>query len=155
MQLAQLSAEEREFLCGPAAEDEALISGFAARLAAVLSARTRQQVRVQAAAGLDTPEAAGSDLRLAWDGALDALWLCGRLGGSAGVAVSSALRASLQRTLQLALAEVWLSQRPPRLPAQLSFEILSGARRARLDVFFPASVAAMKLWAVHTIRHAE
>ena len=93
-----------------------------------------------------------------WDAALDAMWLCGRLGGQTSVAgaVSSAMSKSLKRTLELALAEVWLSmQGITALPAALSFRIETTGGSAELGIRFPEALKSMNQWAQKTIHHAE
>jgi hypothetical protein len=162
MPLAQLSAEERAFLSDTALVGVAFVGGLAARFAAVLSARLRQCVCVEpldyfAATRLTSTsaEVQNGNVNLDWDDALDVLWLCGRLGGNAGIARSPVLRARLRRTLQLVLAEVWLSHALSAPPAALALLIQTDTRRARLDIVFPDTLAALDHWAHLTIAHAE
>ncbi|MEQ1591619.1 MAG: hypothetical protein ABL892_04425 [Thiobacillaceae bacterium] len=158
MQLAQLSPEEQDFLCMPAASDEVFSSALAMRLAAVLGARMNQRVQVEIADGsVDTDVGQPNRPYLHWDNILETMWLCGRLGGnrSHDRYQSSAMSARLKRTLALALAEVWLSHSHICLPAAVSLRVQTADQHAGLDVHFPATRPAMNHWARQTIHHVE
>jgi hypothetical protein len=96
--------------------------------------------------------------RLHWDGVLDVWWLNRRLGGRMGSAgaVSPALRKSLARTLERALAETWLSLpfNPP-MPATLAWRMEAAGQTANLEIHFPPDGTTMKRWAQARIREIE
>ena len=158
MQLAQLSLAERDFLCMPAASDEVFSSALAMRLAAVLGARMNQRVQVEIADGSVGADVGQSDRpHLHWDNILETMWLCGRLGGnrSHDRYQSSAMSARLKRTLELALAETWLSYSTMGLPETASLRVQTADQHAGLGVHFPATRPAMNHWARQTIHHVE
>lgn len=156
--LAQLSLAERDFLCMPAASDKVFSSALAMRLAAVLGARMNQRVQVEIVDGSLGMEVGKSDRpHLHWDNMLETMWLCGRLGGnvSHGRYQSLAMSARLKRTLELALAEVWLSHRAMDLPEVASLRVQTAGQQAVLEVHFPATRPDMNHWAKQTIHHVE
>lgn len=184
MQFAQLSAAERRFLTSPFAPTEKLSKLLVERLSRVLSARTKRivQVRVEAdtprnrvAVLFDDPGLAelNNAPDMSWDQALDALWLRGRLGGKSDFLVQpcSVMIKNLQRTLELALAETWISLPAPKvLLTVLSLRIeISGNKpnrdkacgekiateQAMLVIRFPPALASMNQWAQQIIRHAN
>ncbi len=96
--------------------------------------------------------------RLHWDGELDVWWLNRRLGGRMGSAgtVSPALRKSLSRTLEQALAETWLSLPGyPPMPATLAWRVEAAGQTANLEIHFPPGGTTMKRWARARIRELE
>ena len=171
MRLAELSAAERDYLANPLPIAEALSALLVRHFSRVLGARMKQVVQVLVETPSDkdgavvflvdedAPEISG-------DTALEAMWLHGRLGGQsyAPSVPCSAMTKSLQRTLQLGLAETWISlpsTTPPKtLPLALSLrvEIISAkisVRHGRFIVRFPRSSTRMDQWAQHIIRHAS
>jgi hypothetical protein len=157
MLLAQLTEAEREYLCGPQPVFEEWPAMLAQRLGALLGARIRQRVQIHVQASSEMAYMHDSP-QVYWDAALDAMWLCGRLGGRTSVAgaASPALSKSLKRTLELALAEAWLSmQGIAALPAALSFRIETTGGSAELGIRFPEELKCMNQWARKTIHHAE
>jgi len=174
MRLAELSAAERTFLLGQDFDDarQAIADGVAdslgKRLGAVLSARLKLQVNLHlqdrepsqtttnASAIFD--DASSNTPRLQWDGILDVWWLNRRLGGRMGNAgaVSPALRKSLARTLEQALAETWLSLPCyPPMPAALAWRMEAAGQTAYLEIHFPPDGTTMKRWAQARIRDVE
>ena len=168
MRLAELSAAERDYLVSPLPVAEALSPLLARHFSRVLGARLKQAVQVK----VGLPPGQGADFwgdsapeidvapDIRWDSALDAMWLRGRLGGRSGAACP-ALTKSLLRTLQLGLAETWIS-----LPAEKILPIVLSLRvemtiekiiveQAMLNIRFPLSLCAMNRWAQHIIRHAQ
>ncbi len=184
MRLAELSAAEHRFLTSPLAPTEKLSPLLIEHLSQVLGARMKRRVQVQidthpaqngVADSLGDSNAAELNRApiISWDKTLDALWLQGRLGGRSGVSGEpcAVMVKSLQRTLQLALAETWISLPDAKvLPAILSLRIEMLGNKSPLDkpgaansatsptllvIRFPPSLASMKQWAQHIIRHAN
>jgi hypothetical protein len=184
MQLAELSAAERRFLTSPFAPTEKLSALLVEHLSQVLSARMKRSVQVQAdtctaqngVAVLlgDTDVAEFNHApKMSWDKALDALWLRGRLGGRSGFSGEpcAVMLKSLQRTLQLALAETWISLPATKaLPAVLSLRIQTSGNKTHLDkpcaekiateqallvIRFPPALASMNQWAQTIISSCE
>jgi hypothetical protein len=185
MHLAELSAAERTFLLGQDTDAstifddardfddarQAIADGVAdslgKRLGAVLSARLKLQVNLhlQNRAPSQTDASAISDdarqtdaPRLQWDSVLDVWWLNRRLGGRMGGAgaVSPALRKSLSRTLEQALAETWLSLPGyPPMPATLAWRMDAAGQTANLEIHFPPDGTTMKRWAQARVREIE
>lgn len=159
IRLAQLSAEERDFLCAPDAAEDAFAPFLIHHLRNILCARLRQPITVEHGA----PRAAGDQFaadapEISWEPALDDMWLCGRLGGPPSLAApaASAMTANLERTLLGALAEVWRSLPTPRaLPPALSLRVANATTHAHLLIRFPSSLPAMNRWAQNRIRHAQ
>lgn len=184
MQLAELSAAERRFLTSPLAPTEKLSPLLIEHLSQVLGVRMKRRVQVQieprpaqngvadSSGDTDVAELNRAPI-ISWDKALDALWLQGRLGGRGGFsgAPCAVMIKSLQRTLQLALAETWISLPDAKaLPAVLSLRIETSGNKphpdkpcvekiateqALLVICFPPSLASMDQWAQHIIRHAN
>ena len=175
MRLAELSAAERDYLVSPLPVAEALSPLLVRHFSRVLGARMKQAVQVKVGlppsqAGLPPGQAAdfwvdsapeigvAPDIR--WDSVLDAMWLRGRLGGRGGVPCP-ALTKSLLRTLQLGLAETWISLPGEKiLPIALSLRVEMtiekiSVEQAMLNIRFPLSLCAMNRWAQHIIRHAQ
>ncbi len=179
MRLAELSAAERRFLTRPFAPAEKLSPLLIEHLSQVLGARMKRRVHMQVetcaaqnevAVLVDDPELTELNRAplISWDKALDALWLQGRLGGRSGCSVEpcAVMIKSLQRTLQLALAETWISLPDAKaLSAVLSLRIETSRQKSKPDkpyaekmatesallmIRFPASLASMNQWA-HTI----
>jgi len=158
MQLAQLSPEERDFLRKPSTSDSVFLIALAKRLAAVLGVRMKQRVQVEIADGSVDADAGQQDRPyLHWDNILETMWLCGRLGGniSHGHYQSSAMSARLKRTLELALAETWLSHSTMDVPGAASLRVQTADQHVGLDVHFPATRLAMNHWARQIIHHVE
>jgi len=107
---------------------------------------------------MDSDDARQTAPRLHWDGELDVWWLNRRLGGRMGSAgtVSPALRKSLSRTLEQALAETWLSLPGyPPMPAMLAWRMEAAGQTANLEIHFPPGGTTMKRWAQARIREIE
>ncbi len=158
MQLAQLSPEERDFLCKPSTPDGVFSAAFAKRLAAVLGARMNQRVQVEISDGSVGADVGQPDRpHLHWDNILEAMWLCGRLGGNVSHDryQSPAMSARLKRTLELTLAETWLSYSNMGLSEAASLRVQTADQHAGLDIYFPTTRPAMNHWARQTIHHAE
>ena len=163
MQLAELSAEERDYLSRPLPLADAFAPALVKHLSCVLGARMKQTVQVQAAhqcADLDIAKITVP--QISWDNALDTLWLHARLGRSnASVQTpSSALTKNLLRTLQLGLAEAWISfpsANTPNADWSLRMQITAmnnNTIAATLLIRLPSS-RDMNQWAQHIIRHAS
>lgn len=159
MPLAELSAEERAYLSQPLPCADAFAPALAQHLSRVLGARMKYAVQVQALSTNDTDLTAITLPQINWDRTLDTLWLHARLGRSNANAQtpSAAMTKNLLRTLQLCLAETWMS---------LPTDVTSTANASlRLQITGVSAVAAtlqirlplprdMNHWAQHIIRHA-
>lgn len=153
MQLATLTQAERDFLCQADDSCDDWPAPLVNRLSAVLTARLRQRVRVQAhvLSGHACPE---RQPFIQWDDALAAMWLAGRLGGHSA-AGSPVLSRGLSRTLQLAMAEAWLSvEAKPDLPAATHLLIETVSSQGGLEIRLPRS-QDMRRWARETLHHAR
>lgn len=161
MQLAELSAEERAYLSQPLPRADAFAPALVQHLSRVLGARMKGAIQVQAA-----PHMVDADLsvitapQISWDHALDTLWLHARLGRSNANAQtpSAAMTKNLLRTLQLCLAETWISLRSADTSianASLRIQITAvNAVAATLQIRLPP-LRDMNQWAQHIIRHAS
>lgn len=170
MRLAELSAAERDYLTSPLPLETALSPLLVRHFSRVLGARMKQPVQVKTGAlpGQEADFLIDTDAPvIVWDSALEAMWLRGRLGGRSGAprASCSAMTRSLQRTLQLGLAETWISApgteiQPKTLPTVLSLRVeiqtdkISGVP-AGLVIRFPRVLASMNRWADYIIGHAN
>lgn len=167
MRIAELSAEERNYLESPSPVAETLSPLLCQYFGRLLGARIKQRVEVKVGTPLDThpiAELIDSDTPIfSWNNTLDTMWLQARLGGStsAGLAPCAALTKNLLRTLQVGLAETWISLSDAKtLPAALSLhiEITDGkvsVAQAVLTIRFPATLSSMSQWAQQIIRHAK
>lgn len=163
MQLAELSAEERDYLSRPLPLADAFAPSLVKRFSCVLAARMKQAVQVQAAPHPANPDLSAITVpQISWDHALDTLWLHARLGRSnASVQPpSSAMTKNLLRTLQLSLAEAWISlpsANTPNADWSLRMQITAmnnNTIAATLLIRLPTS-RDMNQWAQHIIRHAS
>lgn len=152
MQLVPLTVEERDFLArGPTARGlppQRLTRALATRL----SARLRQTVRVDGVAAgvagdpVETP-------RWRRDPLLDSLWLTRRLGGRQVRGNAAPPQPGLTRTLDLALAEVWLDGGEGfTLPSTLTWQVAWEGQGAVLALDLPAACAGIGRWASEVIR---
>lgn len=159
MQLAELSAEERAYLSQPLPRADTFAPALSKHLSCVLGARMKGAVQVQAAPTIDPDSIAITAPQISWDHALDTLWLRARLGQSNANAQtpSAAMTKNLLRTLQLCLAETWIS-----LPSADTSTANTSLRIQVTDI--NAAVATLQIrlppprdmaqWAQQIIRHA-
>lgn len=166
MRIAELSAAERNYLESPLPVAETLSPLLIRHFSRVLGARIKQGVQVK----VGTPQDPNLIAELidtgapvfSWDDALDIMWLQARLGGSPRtlLAPCSAMTKNLLRTLQVGLAETWISLSDAKtLPAALTLHIEITAEKinvaqAVLTIRFPPSLSSMNQWAQQIIRHA-
>ena len=159
MRLAELSPAEQRYLGSPLPPVDDWPPLLTKRLARMLSARMKQAVKISFAAPdpkhppslttRNTPE-------ILWDSALDAMWVRARLGGRMrSHTPCAALSRNLQHSLQLLLAETWLSTHHEIVPATLCWRIetLQGdiATQATLAIHFTDSLPLMDRWAQRLI----
>lgn len=155
MQLVELSAEERRFLTSPVPPPDAWTPLLVDRLQRLLSARTRQQIRIIRVVKDALPSVTTQPKpEIRWDDALEALWVRTRLRTRVRTATTcAALSRNLRHTLEQALAETWRSTATnPLLPQSLHLEFECAekggtAQRATLNIRFPVTLAEMDRWA--------
>lgn len=156
MRLAELSSAEHRYLSSPLPPVDTWTPRLIERLGCVLEARMKQRVQIFRAPEPSTrssaTERAAPDIQ--WDSALDAMWVHARLGGHGRSNTRcAALSRNLQRCLQQALAETWLSSaQHEMLPGMLRLRIeiaasTDGAQQAALTIYFPATPSQMDRWA--------
>ena len=153
MQLLELTAAEMAFLkAEPAQSDHLLQQRLGQRLAAILTARLRMPVQVQACPVADVADAPAAPV---WqpDGALATLWLTRRLGGQRVVGTTPFIPRTLIVTLDEVLAECWLDGKgQDDLPAALVWQFSATGTEARLRLRLPHLTTDMTHWARGVIR---
>jgi hypothetical protein len=152
MQLPALNPAEIAFLTAPAVVPDELPAQLTRKLAAVLSARLRLPVRLNALEQQVVAAAAAVPL---WqpDNALATLWLTRRLGGRHVAGQAGCVSPSLLRTLDATLAECWLDRPQTSVPVGLAWQLASEATRATLSLRLPPHPSDMTRWAREVIRH--
>lgn len=153
MELLILTPAEIAFLSLPPAGTDDLQARLSRRLGALLTARLRLPVRVEAHWDEMDVESAATPC---WqpDAALATLWLTRRLGGQPAAGRVSFVPRSLIQNLDACLAECWLdTAAPPRLPAALGWRITTAFTQSGLSVQMPHYPTDMTRWAREIIRH--
>ena len=155
MQLLPLTTEEQDFLArGPLASSlppERLTRALAARL----SARLRQPLRVQLIA-TSAPRGVANVPQWRRDPLLDTLWLTCRLGGRQVRGAAAPEQPGLTRTLNQLLAETWLDAADElELPRTLGWQIGWPGQSATLELDLPGERRRMKRWALEVIRDID
>jgi hypothetical protein len=152
MQLLPLTAEEQDFLARGALASSLAPDRLTRALAAWLSARLRQPLRVQGIAAA-APRGVTDVPQWRRDALLDTLWLTCRLGGRQVRGAAAAEQPGLTRTLNQLLAETWLDAADDfELPLTLGWRISWPGRSATLELDLPAERGRMKRWALEMIR---
>ena len=157
MRLVELRTAEQRYLSSPLPPVDAWTPLLIERLSRVLGARMKQRVQISHAASDPLTVAANTHRaapEIRWDAELDAMWVRARLGGNVHINMRcAALSRNLLRTLQHALAEVWLSSVHNKcLPEmlRLRIEICTGTdvvQQAVLTICFPETLSQMDCWA--------
>ncbi len=152
MQLPALNPAEIAFLTAPAVVPDGLPVPLTRKLAAVLSARLRLPLQLNA---LEQPVAAAAAAVPLWqpDNALATLWLTRRLGGQRVAGQAGFVSPSLLRTLDTTLAECWLDRPQPSVPGGLAWQLANEDTRATLSLRLPPHPSDMTRWAREIIRH--
>ncbi len=153
MKLLDLTPAEIAFLSQPAPVPDDLPARLSRRLGAMLTARLRMAVHLQAQTG---PAPTDSAAIPCWqpDSAFATLWLTRRLGGQHATGVASFVPRTLIRNLDAQLAECWLdAAAPATYPPSLAWRMVADSTQATLSVRLPAHSNDMTRWAREVIRH--
>lgn len=163
MLLAELSTAERRYLSSPVSAPDTWSPMLVRHMSRLLGARLKQGVQIQIIApepGSASDNRHATEAEIGWNDVLERMWLQARLGGPGVMsgARCTAMRHNLMRTLQLGVAESWISMRNANsLPAILSLRVgatrLDTNQHAEIVIDFPASATQMTQWAQRIIRH--